>query len=243
MSCIVSFFGADHKCGCSQISQCTAEKIATSHPELKVLLIHAEEKIGDDFSPNLGESIERIKPYIKGKLYDTEELLSKSNYLKNLYIIGGANELGSASIFHPDLASSFITEMKKLFDIILCDCGADLDHGLSLGSLFSADKLYIVYTQSESSIKRFEWMKCLFDKLELDTSHVIINKYTKRSPYDIKYFENRLGLQTENITTICKAEDGDMAEILEKSLLGFRNKAFSKDITILSEEILNLYTN
>ena len=57
---VITFHGVDHKCGTSMLAQCTAEKLAQERPDLRVLLVHTEPSCGDDYSPMLNESIERI---------------------------------------------------------------------------------------------------------------------------------------------------------------------------------------
>ena len=57
MAKIITFHGADHRCGCSMLAQCAAEKISGSLPGRSILLVHAEQSAGPVYAPGTGESM------------------------------------------------------------------------------------------------------------------------------------------------------------------------------------------
>ncbi len=238
MKKVFTFHGADHKCGCSMISQCVAEKIAKKRPDLNVLLVHAEESGCLGYSPKVGESMERIRPYLAERLLDVCDIVKKSEYKDNLYIISGTDKPGSSESFHPDMAEFFLKTISQSFDIVICDSGANMEHGLSLGALFSSDLIYIVLVQSESALKRYEWLMPLYGKLALNLGGYVLNKFTKYSAYTRDYVKRRLKTQRERVFTVRESSFGDLAEIDEKSLLAYRDSAFAKDIDALADDIL-----
>ena len=238
MKKVFTFHGADHKCGCSMISQCIAERLAKKRPDLSVLLVHAEETGCTGYSPRVGESMERIRPYLAERLLDVCDIVRKSEYKDNLYIISGTDKPGSSESFHPDMAEFFLKTISQSFDIVICDSGANIEHGLSLGALFSSDLIYIVLEQSESAFKRYEWLMPLYDKLVLNIGGFVLNKFVRQSAYTRDYVRRRLKIHRDRVFTVRESSFGDLAEIDEKSLLSYKDPAFTKDIDALSEDIL-----
>ncbi len=238
MKKVFTFHGADHKCGCSMISQCTAERIAKKRPDLNVLLVHAEESGCSAYSPRVGESMERIRPYLAERLLDVCDIVKKSEYKDNLYIISGTDKPGSSESFHPDMAEFFLKTISQSFDIVICDSGANIEHGLSLGALFSSDYIYIVLEQAENAFKRYEWLMPLYDKLSLNIGGFVLNKFVKQSAYTRDYVRRRLGISRDRVFAVRESSFGDLAEIDEKSLLSYKDPAFAKDIDALTEDIL-----
>ena len=237
---IFTFHGADHKCGCSMLSQCVAEHIAGTRSDLNVLLVHAEESRGAGYSPKVRESMERIRPYLADHLLDVRDVVKKSGYKGNLSIIAGTDKPGSSEAFHPDMAEFFMGRMAQSFDIIICDSGANLEHGLSLGALFASDAIFMVFDQTESAFRRYEWLRPLYEKLSLNIEGFVINKFTEDSAYTREYARKRLKTGRDRLLTVHGSQFGALAEIDERSLLSYRDDSFRKDIRTLSEEILSL---
>ena len=239
MKKIFTFHGADHKCGCSMISQCVAERVAKECSDLSILLVHAEESANTGYSPRVGESMERIRPYLAERLLDVRDVVRKSEYKDNLYMIAGTSCPGSSESFHPDMAEFFLSAMTENFDIVICDSGANIEHGLSLGTLFASDSIYMVFEQSESAFKRYEWLQPLYSKLGLNIQGFIINKFTKQSAYTKEYVRKRLGVQREMVFTVHDSQYGSLAEIDEKSLLSYKDQVFRRDIDLIVADILS----
>ena len=238
MDKVFVYYGADHKCGTSMICQSVAERIASEFPTLKILLVHTEGRKGVDFVSGVSESMERIRPYLVEGFLDAEEIFSQSKLTRNLYFIAGEEQLDSASSYHPGMSDLFLSAMKAKFDLIFCDSGSEIEHGLALGSLFAADAVYIVMTQSESVLKRFEWLYPLYSKLNVNTAHYIINKYDKENPFTVGYMQDRLGVTLDQFLTVRESPQGCQAEIERCTLNKYNDKAYTKDITAMANTIL-----
>ena len=239
MKKVFTFHGADHKCGCSMLSQCVAERIAQENSSLSVLLIHAEQSEGTGYSPHVRESMERIRPYLAERLLDISDIVQRSGYRDNLSIIAGTDRPGSSELFHPDMAEFFLGSMAQNFDIVVCDSGANMEHGLSLGALFASDSIYMVFEQKENAFKHYEWLLPLYGKLGLNISGFVINRFTANSAYTREYVKKRLGTTRDRLFTVRGSDFGILAEIDEKSLLCYKDPGFTKDIDMLARDIIN----
>lgn len=238
MDKVFVYYGVDHKCGTSMVCQSVAEKIAKEFPALKILVAHTEGRSGTDFVSGVSESMERIRPYLAEGFLDGEEIFSKSKFKENLYFIAGAEQLDSANNYHPGMSDLFLSTMKSKFDLIFCDSGSEIENGLALGSLFVADAVYIVMQQSESALKRFEWLYPLYTKLNVKTAGYLVNKYDKDSPYSMKYLQERLDLLGDKFITIRESQQGKQAEIERCTLNNYNEKAYNSDIKDMANHVL-----
>ena len=238
MDKVFVYYGVDHKCGTSMICQSVAERIAKEFPELKVLVVHTEGRRGTDFVSGISESMERIRPYLVEGFLDGEEILGKSKLKENLYFIAGEEQLDSASSYHPGMSDLFLSTMRPKFDLIFCDSGSEIEHGLALGSLFVADAIYVVMLQSESALKRFEWLYPLYTKLNVKTACYLVNKYDKDSPYSMRYLQDRLGFSGKQFITVRESLQGKQAEIERCTLNSYNDKAYNNDITNMANAVL-----
>ncbi|NCB41086.1 MAG: hypothetical protein EOM59_00445 [Clostridia bacterium] len=238
MDKIFVYYGIDHKCGTSMVCQSIAERIAKEFPQLKVLLIHTEGRCGTDFVSGVSESMERIRPYLCEGVLDAEEILSKSKLKENLYFIAGEEQLDSARLYQPSMSDLLLSSMRAKFDLIFCDSGSEIEHGLALGSLFAADAIYLVMVQSESALRRFEWLYPLYSKLSVKTAGYLINKYDKENPYSKKYMKQRLGLKEHSFLTIRESLQGAQAEIQRCTLNCYNEKPYSSDIKCMANCVL-----
>ena len=238
MGVIYTFFGADHKCGTSMIAQCVAERLSQKFPQCNVLLLHAESGCGRDFSPAVSESLDNIEKYLSEKVLDTSDFFRRSRYKDNLYILGGSAGIGNSANYHPEMCEYLLCELENCFQYIVCDGGCNIEHGMSLGALLSCSKSYLVSSQSESAIKRYGYVKPLFEKLDYRFEKLLVSKYDKRSIISKEMLASRLGFTPENSFCIPFSSFGNDAELDEKSLLCYRDNAFIKAIDTLIGEML-----
>jgi MinD-like ATPase involved in chromosome partitioning or flagellar assembly len=239
MKNVFAFHGVDHKCGTSMICQSVAERIAEEFPGITILVVHTEGRSGIDYSIGTEESMDRIKPYLEEGILDVDEVFTKSKWKDNLYMVAGSSQMDSAHSFHPDMSDCFLTSMKPRFDLILCDSGSEIEHGLALGSLFSADGVFIVVIPGESALRRYEALSSLYQKLELNILGYIINCFNTQAPYNKAYLKDRLNLPEELSFTVQEAAQGRQAEAEGHTLLYYRNIQYGKDITSIANRILN----
>jgi len=234
---IIAFHGADHKCGTSMLAQCTAEKLAQDRPDLRVLLVHTESSSGDDYSPMLNESIERIGPYISDRILDIDEILDRAKIKDNLWIIGGIGDVCSASAFHPDMTVYFLNAIRPSFDVIICDSGSEINSGIALGALINADSVFIVLSQSGAAIARYRRFAELYRRLGLAIDCFIINRYERAAVFDRKSICAQLDLPQDCVITVRSSSYSQSAELDSKSLLNYRDGGFLKDICRIRSEI------
>ena len=237
MKQICTFFGMDHKCGSSMISQSVAEALAAKLLDQKILLIHTECDGNNLFSPNVGESLESIHPYLTERLIDMGELAEKSRYKDNLYIIGGNYKPGSTSNLSPEMSEYLLDAASEIFDIIVCDSGADFEHGMSLGSLFAANNIYLVTTPSEASVRKGEYSVSFFKQINLPLTKLIINKYSKKSVNSFDLISARLGFKKDNLFIVSESDNGDRAEQEERSIYSMKDTRFRKEIDKIADDI------
>lgn len=238
MKKVFAFLGGDHKCGTSMISQSVAESVASRLKDLKVLLIHAEKDENNIFSPNVGESLENIRPYLTERLIDMGEIASKSRYKDNLYIIGGNSKPGSSGSFSPSMSEYLLSAASAIFDIVICDSGADVENGMSIGSLFSANNIYLVSTSSEATLKKEEFAMSFYRKLNLPISKIIINKYSKRKVNSVELICERLGFVKDDMFVISQSENGDRAEQEERSIYSMKDYKFKREIDKVADDLV-----
>ena len=234
---IITFHGADHKCGTSMISQCAAEKLAQDRPDLKVLLVHTESASGDDYSPMLNESVERISPFISDRVLDIDEILERSRLRDNLWIIGGIGDVCAAASFHPDMAIYMLNALRDYFDVIICDSGSEVNSGVALGALLNADRIFMVLSQSGNTLSRYKRFELLYKRLGLSVDLYIINRYERSAVYDKNSICEKLMLPEDKVLTVRCSAYSDRAELDSKSLLNYRDSAFVKDIVRIKTEL------
>ena len=238
MGVVIAFYGADHKCGTSMLVQCFAEYTAQKYKDCNVMLIHTENGECEEYSPNVKESLESIRPYLAEKLIDTSSVMEKSRYKDNLFIIGGASRPGSSNLYHPDMAQYLVAVLSENFDFVICDSGSEIEHAMTLGSLYSADYVYVVTTQDEYCIRRFEWIKPLLEKVNIRLSGVIINKYEEYEVNNVEITALRTGIDEKNVICIRSSKLGRKACQENKTLLAYKDPKFMKDFGKAAELIL-----
>ncbi len=234
---VITFHGSDHKCGVSQTAQGIAEMISELAPSRRILLLHSEGSPGCYYSMGAGLSIREIKPYIREDSA-AEEIKERARWRGNLHVIGGDGRPESAEYYAPEDIGIFLEIMREHFDLIICDSGAEVGHGLSLGSLISADGVYILLRQSEICMSRAEWLLPLYAELRLNICGHIVCMYEMNSPYSLASTASRLGIKS-GIMTIHRSRLGRRAETEGRSLLSVAERRYRRDISALAEEIMN----
>jgi hypothetical protein len=239
MSGIYTFFGVDHKCGTSMVCQSVAECIARAVPEWNILLIHTEGDPGTGYASGSGESTERIRPGLSEGLFDPQEVMARSKWKGNLHFIAGADPLEGEGKYHPNLSDTLLRHLKGCFDLILCDSGSQIEHGLALGSLFAADGIFLVMVQAEGAVRRFERLIHLYLKLNVPTMGCLINRFREKNPYTPAYLRERLDRFPADFYTVGESALGPLAEAEGRSLFQYRDRMYGKDVRHIASLILS----
>ena len=237
MGNIICFYGSDHKTGVTMISQCAAEALSSDVPGLNVALVHAEDASGCDYSPGVRVNLEGLLPYLRKYSLDLNELAEKSRYRRGLSIIEGVTSPENAEEFDPGMMKFLLEGLAGCFDLVLCSCGSDINSGTGLGALLAADKRYLVMAPRESAVRRFEMVRSIFRLMELDFDRIILNRFGSRSIFSPSYLGSRLSMDKNRILTVRESRYGDLCEVDEKSLLGYRDGAFKRDMASLKAMI------
>ncbi|MBR0481942.1 MAG: hypothetical protein IJJ48_05675 [Firmicutes bacterium] len=237
MGSIVSFFGADSKCGTSQTVLSLALHLSERQPRYRVLLVHAEEDFGDDYIQDIGVSMGEIKPYLCERLWDAEEIAGDAALKYGFGLIGGAGMLSSGSLYHPEMVGGFLTDISAYYDFVLCDCGSDISHGLCLGALTVSDRSFAVLSQGEKALRKYEKLKALLGKLGLCKDGIVCCKYRDDQACDTGYMARRLHMEKDRIFTVSCSPDGERAEFNRRPLMYFRGRKYTADIEKLSKEV------
>ena len=228
---VITFLGPDHKAGTTSIAKAIAEAIAKDHPDKKVLFIDAEGEY-------LGMWRHGIKIETEEGSKDIASIIKMARQKDNLFAMTSCQAVDD--LFHPDMAEYFISSLKGSSDMdyIICASG-EIEHSMAIGSLLAADSIYIVFSHDqncESGLRRYEWMKALYEKLDLKIDGFILNKFNKMSAYSPWYIVQRLGIDESILYSIRTAEQGQ--EKATFSMLGRDNPEFTKDIKSLVKTII-----
>ena len=236
---LFSFHGADHKVGTTMIAQSVAQTISFSNPNLKVLLISMNGRESTEYFKEPPIGIDAIKFYIDNKMISGNEFLRTCTHKGNFFIMAGISNELEQRYYHPDMAKYLLEEIAPEFDLIFADCGNELDNGLAVGTLSVSEEIYLILTQQESMVSRFEKNKCILGDLGFEITAFIINKYYEQDPYGLTYLSNRMEIEKARFWKLNSAGYSRQAEIDNKTLLEYKNEAYLQDILIIANCILN----
>lgn len=236
---LFSFHGVDHKVGTTMTAQSVAELIISNNSNLKVLLISMNGRESSEYIRETPSGIDAMKFHIDNNMISGEEFLKTCTHKGNFYIMAGISNEMEQRYYYPDMAKYLLEEVAPEFDLIIADCGSELDNGLAIGTLSISEEIFLVATQQESVIRRYEKIKCILDELGFGISAYIINKYYEQDPYGLSYLVNRMEIERDRIWKLDSAGYSRQAEIDYKTLLEYKNDIYSQDILALANYILN----
>lgn len=233
------FHGSDHKVGTTMISQSVAETIASNVPGMKLLLISMNGKESAEYVKEPPISIDEMKYHIDNKMISGSDFIKTCTHKGNFYMMGGVSNELEARYYYPDMAKYLLEEVSPEFDLVIADCGNELDNGLAIGALSVAEEIMMVATQQETAIRRFEKNRRVMDNLGVHISACIINKYLEQDPFGLNYLSDRIQIRKERVWKLESSAYSRQAEIDCKTLLEYKNDAFKKDVIAVSNYILN----
>ncbi len=204
MKKIFTFHGEDSKCGSAWLARRTAEMIAEKRRDLKVLLVHASHS--DSAAAGMTDtSMESIRPYMAAGKALPRGLAERAGCRGDLSVISGAGPSDRTGIFPPDQTESFLRRAAAEYDLVICDSGSELARGLSLGALFASDSIYSVFSESEESFSRFEWLRPLYEKLGLKINGYVLDRFPKDGVYTERIVSELLGVGKDRVFMIPRA--------------------------------------
>ena len=238
MSHIVVFHGVEHRVGCTMISQSVAELIAKEKKEITVLFAALNGRKSADYMKEEIVTIDDYKVQLKSGIGIDESALAPNRKMDNLCFIGGISKEEEARYFLPEMVDVFVDSLYGKFDLLVLDAGSDVDNGLAFGALTMKSLKYLIMEQRESSIKRYEKMKEIYDKLCIDFDKYILNKYVESDPLTAKYISSRLSIDVTHFMTVEYSEKGRMSEIEYRTLLEVANDKYKNDTLSIANDIM-----
>ena len=238
MSHIVVFHGIEHKVGCTMISQSVAELIAKEKKEITVLFAALNGRKSTEYMKEEVVTIDDYKVQLKSGIGIDESSLAPNRKMDNLCFIGGIEKEEEARYFLPEMASVLVDSLYGKFDLLILDAGSDIDNGLAFFALTTKSFKYLILEQSESSIKRYEKMKEIYSRLNIDFDKYILNKHVESDPLTSKYVTSRLSIDNTRLLTVDYSERGRMSEIEYRTLLDLGNDKYKNDILNIANDIM-----
>lgn len=236
---LFAFHGADHKVGTTMVAQSVAESISSYHPNLKILFIAMNGRESSEYIRETLGSIDDMKFHMDNKMINGSDFIKACTHKGNFYMLGGvSNELETRS-YYPDMAKYLLEEITPEFDLVIADSGNELDNGLAIGTLAVSEEVFLVVTQQEAIIRRYEKNKDMLEDIGVEISAFIINKYYEQDPYALSYLVNRIGSEKEKLWRLGSADHSRQAEIDCKTLLEYKNENYLLDIIAIANNILN----
>lgn len=233
------FHGVDHKVGTTMISQSVAEHISNSYPDLKVLFMTLNGRESAEYVRETPQTIEGIKIHIDNKILDNETFKRSCKKTESLYMLAGILNESEERFYYPDTVRYLLDSVIPEFNIIIIDSGNEIDNGLAFGSLVSTNNRFLLISQQESVIKRWEKLRTIYEKLGISFENYIINKYYEEDPYGLSYIADRLELSKSSLVKVEGVHYARRAEMDYKTLLEYRNDKYNENIEEISNLILN----
>ena len=187
MSYVVVFHGIEHKVGCTMVAQSVAELIAKEKKEITVLFAALNGRKSTEYMKEDVVTIDDYKVQLKSGIGIDEHALAPNRKIDNLCFIAGIEKEEESRYFLPEMVDVLVDSLYTKFDLLILDAGSNIDNGLAFGALTMKNLKYLIIEQSESSIKRYEKMKEIYDKLNIDFDKYILNKHVESDPLTVKY--------------------------------------------------------
>lgn len=238
MSSICAFHGVDHKVGVTMIAQSVAESIATCRPDIDVLFISLNGRKSAEYVRESVRCIDEFKPQIDSKMIVPTELVQKCRHKGNLHILAGVKQEEEGRYYFPEGIKYLISSLKPLFPIIIADTGSELDSGLAIGGLLCSSENYLVLTQQETSLDRFDKKRRVLETAKIDFPFLVVNKHMDNDPHSMGYMERRTEYEKSNLFKVAMTGYDRDAELHRCSLLEFKSGGYRNDIALIANHIL-----
>lgn len=234
MKNLIAFHGCDHKVGTTMLSQCVSEYLAESCRNIRVLWMVCSRGGGEDYVTSVGETVEGLRGYLDNRLLNMEEVVQSCRKTDNLYMLGGVRSLIQERYYFPKTAEYLLNCMEQCFDVIIADCGNTIDNGLAVGALSYGGHNVLVTRQSEIALGRMNFIKDIYNQMNLTFSHVVINGFSEERGMFPREITERLDMKDLSYHLICQVDQPLRAEQEKHTLLSGGSRHFRRDIAELS---------
>lgn len=240
MNNLFAFHGIDHKTGVTMIAQSAAELIAAQNSNINVLFISLNGRKNGEYVEESVKTIDEFKLQMDSQMIISRDFAKACRRKRNLYILAGLSNEQEQRYYFPNSAQYLLEAIRGSFEIIIADTGSELDNGLALGGMSAAAKNYLILTQLESSLCRYEGMAQWFEKAQIKFDRFLINKFYQEDPHTISYITERLCMNKEMIFKIRASSHDRHAEMDHKTLIHFKSDTYLSDITAIANEMLEV---
>lgn len=234
------FHGCDRKVGTTMIAHSIAKMLSNKLPDKKILMISLNGHDDIHYSKNNGSTIESIKMKVDNNLLSSQDLEMSCSRDDKLYVLGGVSGIFEHRNYSPEFPLKILGKALELFDIVVADCGNELDSGLCIGTLKSGGIPVMIMCQNQSTLIRYENSKKLYGAIGVNFCIYVINRYSDDDPNDVSYIRNRLDIKDSEVVFTVKDENSysRLAEIDEQIILEYRCPGFSEDLRDIVFEMM-----
>ncbi len=236
------FHGCDRKAGTTMLSHCFARLISELIEDSKILFVAMNGNDDVHYFRGNTASIETIKIKVDNGMFSSEEFEDICLKDKGLYIMGGVTGVFTHRDYSVDFPETFLEKAFEFFDVVVVDCGNELDSGLCVGTLTVKGINIMILNQNESSLVRMENSENVYRALNLKFKNYIINRYDYNDPHDISYIRSRFGASPDDIFFTVKEEASfsRLAEIDRQLILDYKCPGFNEDMKEVVREMLKI---
>ncbi|MEA4987775.1 MAG: hypothetical protein VB095_06920 [Anaerovorax sp.] len=238
MKNLIAFHGSDHKVGTTMISQSVAELISKNRKDIKILWVVFATGDGKEYANYVSQSLEGLRLQMYSQILNDTEVMHACKQSENLYMLGGIKNFLDKRNYFPEMTKYFLNCIKDKFDLVIADCGNDLDCGLTTGALESSGLLYLIVSQRESSLRQYELKLDFYRRLDMNVTGIIVNHFQEDDPLTLDYIGKRFALSYELFFRVQDSKFNRQAEMNERSILSYGDNSYYKDIAKIADSIL-----
>lgn len=221
------------------LTQSIAKLMADENPEIRILQISLNGREGAEYVRETPPCIDTLKISIDNKMINGSDFLRLCKQKENYYMLAGITNELEERFYYPETAEYLLKEIAPEFDLIFADSGNEIDNGLAIGALSLSENNFLILTQQETMMKRYERMRRIYNGLHINFPYFIVNKYNQDDPYDLNYIARRMEMENQAFYTVQSAGYARQAEIDYKTLLAYKNDKYARDILQIANDILD----
>ena len=226
------FWGTDHKVGTTMLAQSFAELISKGNDS--VLLLTLSTNLGDDFYTDQTNNMEDLRKKLSCGLITKENIRQYAVKGNKYHKLNGLSNEKAAYEFTKDMIDELINTAESAFDNVIIDSGTGLSNPLPISALTYGRDNITIFSQQESSIRRYEYIAEQMSRIGSIIKTAVINRFIKGDKLSIGYFAQRTNLPQNIFKTVTESEFGIQAEADRQTLLYYGDSKFEKEIIALN---------
>jgi hypothetical protein len=216
------------------IAEIAAERLSGK----KVLFLALNGRESTEYVREGAESIDALRSRMESRLLGEEELVAHCLCIKGLFVLGGVANEEEERYYMPEAAAFLLDVAGRAFDLVIVDGGNRIDNGLAFGALSYDANRFLVLTQQETALARWEKKRSLYERLGVMPKAYILNHYAEKDIYPADYVARRFAEDRQQFHCVRFAQGGRQAEIERKTLWTSAVDGFADDVAALAGAIL-----